>query len=216
MESYILRLENRPILKAKILTVLLKLADAKGDIDYNTQEIQQLWSIEGFDEDMLWELNQSGAIYFEQIGEDGFRPITMCSIKPETYDHIVNALAQVATVQDLLNARVTALLNHDPNRLMKEIANTQNHIKEAKDKIQKNELLKPLQKPLVDIEEHFTSISKVAENYDDVYKNILRPVQEEGKSGVRATVRWAIISIVASWLLSNYQDLKQVVIGIVS
>lgn len=216
MESYSLKIEKKPLLKAKILTVLLKIADAKGDINYNSDEAQLLWDIKDFDEDRLWELNQSGAIYFEQIGEDGFRPITMCSIKPETYDHLLNALAQVTNDQNLLNKRVTTLLNHDPNKLMEEIVKTQNHIQEAKEKIQKNELLKPLEKPLIDIEEHFNSISKVAENYDDVYKNILRPVQEEGKSGVKATVRWAIISIVASWILSNYQDLKEIVIGIIS
>lgn len=211
-----MKIEKKPLLKAKILTVLLKIADAKGDIDYNSDEAQLLWDIKGFDEDRLWELNQSGAIYFEQIGEDGFRPITMCGIKPETYDHLLNALAQFTNDQNLLNERVTTLLNHDPNKLMGEIAKTQNHIQEAKEKIQKNELLKSLERPLIDIEEHFNSIRKVAENYDDVYKNILRPVQEEGKSGVKATVRWAIISIVASWILSNYQDLQEIVIGIIS
>lgn len=214
--EYSLKIEKKPLLKAKILTVLLKIADAKGDIDYNSDEAQLLWDIKGFDEDRLWELNQSGAIYFEQIGEDGFRPITMCGIKPETYDHLLNALAQFTNDQNLLNERVTTLLNHDPNKLMGEIAKTQNHIQEAKEKIQKNELLKSLERPLIDIEEHFNSIRKVAENYDDVYKNILRPVQEEGKSGVKATVRWAIISIVASWILSNYQDLQEIVIGIIS
>lgn len=214
--EYSLKIEKKPLLKAKILTVLLKIADAKGDIDYNSDEAQLLWDIKGFDEDRLWELNQSGAIYFEKIGEDGFRPITMCGIKPETYDHILNALAQFTNDQNLLNERVTTLLNHDPNKLMGEIAKTQNHIQEAKEKIHKNELLKSLERPLIDIEEHFNSIRKVAENYDDVYKNILRPVQEEGKSGVKATVRWAIISIVASWILSNYQDLQEIVIGIIS
>lgn len=211
-----MKIEKKPLLKAKILTVLLKIADAKGDIEYNSEEAQQLWNIKGFNEDRLWELNECGAIYFEQIGDEGFRPITMCGIKPETYEHLLNALAQITNDHNLLSERVTTLLNHDPNKLMGEIKNTQNHIQEAKEKIQKNELLKPLEKPLINIEDHFKSISKVAENYDDVYKNILRPVQEEGKSGVKATVRWAIISIVASWILGNYQELKEVVIGIIS
>lgn len=42
----------------------------------------------------------------------------------------------------------------------------------------------------------------MAEKYEDVYKNIIRPVQLEGESGVKATVRWAIISIVASTAIS--------------
>jgi hypothetical protein len=53
----------------------------------------------------------------------------------------------------------------------------------------------------------------VADRYEDVYKNIIRPVQLEGKSGVEATVRWAIISIVASTaisvLLGNWKEIVQ-------
>ena len=38
---------------------------------------------------------------------------------------------------------------------------------------------------------------------------ILKPVQEESRSGIRATVKWAVIGIVASWLLSNYESIMK-------
>lgn len=206
-----MKIEKKPLLKAKILAVLLKISNDKGEVEFKSDDIKQLWSIKGADEDRLWELNEVGAICFEQIGEDGFAPIIMCSTNEKTYEHLLNCLAQLSNDQNLLNDRVSSLLNHDPKKLMGDISRTKKHINEAKKQIGKNELLKPLQTPLNDIEQHFDSISRVAENYDDVYKNILKPVQEEGKSGVKATVRWAIISIVASWLLTNYSTIKSLV-----
>lgn len=44
----------------------------------------------------------------------------------------------------------------------------------------------------------------VANNYDEVYKNIIKPIQREGEQGVRQTVKWAIISIVISTFLRFY------------
>lgn len=92
---------------------------------------------------------------------------------------------------------------------MFDISESETHIKQARAQLASNPILEPLQKPLEDIERHFESIRKVAENYDDVYKNILKPVQEESRSGVRATVRWAVIGIVASWLFSNYESIMK-------
>jgi hypothetical protein len=55
---------------------------------------------------------------------------------------------------------------------------------------------------LREIQSHFDSISVVSEGYEHIYKNIIRPVQEEGKSGVKATVKWAILSILISTAIS--------------
>ncbi|MCH1917955.1 hypothetical protein L9G15_00745 [Shewanella sp. A3A] len=201
-------IEKQPLLKAKTLTILLKLADLKGDVDFKSESISQLWAINELTEDHLFELNESGAISFDMIGEDGFAPIIICTVGKETYDHLTNCLAQITNDTNILDQRVVSLLNHNPKKLQDQIKQSQRHIAEAKLQIRSNELLKPLEKPLSNIEQHFSSISRVAENYDDVYMNIVKPVQDEGKSGVRATVIWAIISIIASWVLTNFSQLK--------
>ncbi|MDZ7938548.1 MAG: hypothetical protein U5M53_09820 [Rhodoferax sp.] len=92
---------------------------------------------------------------------------------------------------------------------MFDISESERHIKQVRAQLTTNPILAPLQNPLEDIERHFESIRKVAENYDDVYKNILKPVQEEGRSGIRATVKWAVIGIIASWFLSNYESIMK-------
>lgn len=201
-------INHQPLKKAKALAVLLKLSDEKKSIDFDAESISELWAIDKLTEDDLYYLNESGAIYFEMIGEDGFKPIIMCSITEQTYTHLLNCLAQISGEKNLLEDRVKQILNHDPARLMKEVDESKKHIAEAKQKISENELLKPLQKPLDDIESHFNSVSKVAKNYDDVYKNILKPVQEESKRGVRTTVKWAVASILVSVVIANLEIVK--------
>lgn len=210
------RIERNPLLKAKILTLFLKLADKNQSVDFNSESINQLWSITGIQEDHLFELNELGAIYFEMLGEDGFAPIVSAGITNKTHDQLLNCLAQLGNDKNLLENRITLLLSHDPQKLKSDIENSKKHISEAIEQISGNEILSPLKKPLHSIENHFNSISRVAEIYDDVYKNILRPVQEEGRSGVKATVRWAIISIIASWLLTNYSEIEKLLSKIMS
>ena len=156
-------------------------------------------------------MNDAKAIQYEEIGEDGFAPIVICTVSQQTLEHLLGCLAAITGEINLLDERVQSLLKHDPNRLREDIAQSERHIAEARDQLRKNPILASLKAPLDDISRHFESIRKVAENYDDIYRNILRPVQEEGKSGVRATVRWAIIGIVASWLLSNYMVILNLV-----
>ena len=210
------KIEEEPLLKAKILTVFLKLADEKRNVDFKSESIDQLWAIKGVKEDHLFELSELGAIHFEMLGEDGFAPIVVAGITNNTHDQLLNCLAQLGNDSNLLEERITLLLSHNPQKLKTDIENSKKHISEAMQQISTNELLSPLKKPLQSIETHFNSISRVAEIYDDVYKNILRPVQEEGRSGVKATVRWAIISIVLSWLLTNYSVIEKLVLKIFS
>lgn len=188
--------------------MLLKLSDKNNYIDFNSESIRDLWSIDNLTEDDLYYLNESRAINFEMIGDDGFKPITICSVIDGTYDHLLDCLAQVSNDKNILEERIKQLLNHDPEKLMREVQESQKHIADAKQKISRNELLKPLEKPLEDIERHFDSVSSVARNYDDVYKNILKPVQEESKKGVRTTVKWAIFSILVSVALTNLGPIK--------
>lgn len=198
---------EQPLLKAKILANLLKMADENCNVDFKQPGAAAIWELDRRVNDYLFELNDSGAIHYEEIGEDGWAPIVLCSISQQTFEHLLSCLGAITGEVNLLDERVQSLLKHDPNRLREDIAQSERHIAEARDQLQKNPILAPLETPLADISRHFESIRKVAENYDDIYRNILRPVQEEGKSGVRATVRWAIIGIVASWLLSNYKDI---------
>jgi len=160
-------------------------------------------------EDYLFSLNEKGVLDYEEIGEEGFKPIVICSLKPETTDYLKKLITdlEVETADyrkeiEALNKRVVEILTFDPKRLSDEINSTELIISNTKEQLKSNPILQPLKLQLDQIEIHFASLSKVARNYEEVYKNIILPVREEGKSGVRQTVKWAIISIILSTLLS--------------
>ena len=162
-----------------------------------------------FNEDHLFCLNEKGVIIYEEIGEDGFKPIRICNVKIDTHNYLKKILNELANIEKdknteitNLNKRIVEILTFDPNKLSAEIKTTQSIIDSTKKQIESNPILKSLSNPLSQIEIHFNSLSKVANNYEDVYKNIILPVREEGKSGVRQTVKWAIIGIITSTIIS--------------
>ncbi len=103
------KIEEKPLLKAKILTVFLKLADEKRNVDFQSESIDQLWAIKGVKEDHLFELSELGAIHFEMLGEDGFAPIIVAGITNNTHDQLLNCLAQLGNDSNLLEERITLL-----------------------------------------------------------------------------------------------------------
>ncbi len=160
-------------------------------------------------EDYLFTLNDKGILYYEEIGEEGFKPIIMCSVKPETTEYLKHLLIDMEKSNskdrkeiEELNKRITEILTFNPQKLSDEIKLTENIIYKTKEQLKGNPILEPLQVQLEQVELHFNSLRRAAFHYEDVYKNIILPVREEGKLGVRQTVRWAIISIVISTLFS--------------
>ena len=194
-----------------LISNLLSKANSDDSVDLSNSEIWK--SIFLTDEtnvgDSLYHLDEKGIINYEEIGEDGFKPILICSIKPKTTEYLKKLTLEIESEnlkykQEItsLNKRITEILTFDPKRLSDEINSTEKIISETKEQLKSNSVLQPMTKQLEEIEVHFKSLSKVARNYEEVYKNIILPVREEGKSGVRQTVKWAIISVVASTLLS--------------
>ncbi|PPT54895.1 hypothetical protein [Xanthomonas arboricola] len=203
-----------PFNQARVLATLIKLAGGIGDVDLDHAD--ELWEM-GIREDDLLMLGQAGKISFDSVGEDGFKPITLCSVTAQTHIALLEALSKVVDEQRALQARLESLLQHNPEKLQRDISESEQNIKQLQEKIAGNKLLLPLSEPLDAISAHFSSINRVANNYDDVYKNILKPMQDEGRRGIRATVRWAVIGIAASLLVSNYAAIKvlaPVVLGV--
>ena len=195
---------EEPLHRARVLATLVRLAEADGSVDLDKAD--SLWAL-GANGRQLALLSEQGVIHFESVGEEGFEPIEICSILPETHDDLQKSLALASEQNHLLSARLLALLRHDPDRLRSQISESELHIKDVQEQIKKDPLLQPLAKPLQDIEHHFSSIKEVAQSYDDVYKNILKPMQDESRKAIRITVLWAIIGILGSGLLANFSGL---------
>lgn len=190
------------------------LSKAKNDKSIDLNEINSwdglfLNSEAKIHEDYLFHLNKIEVLYYEEVGDEGFKPIIMCSLKPETTEYLKKLLIELEEKNSedqkeikILNKRITEILTFDPQKLSNDIKSTESIISATKEQLNSNPVLKPLIEQLNQIELHFKSLSKVANNYEEVYKNIILPVREEGRSGVRQTVKWAVISIIISTFIS--------------
>jgi hypothetical protein len=187
---------------ARLLTAFIRFADEKGSIDQENQaffdELGKLFANGNMLDRHLSELNAAGSITYEEIGDDGFVPIIVAGCTEKTSVHLATLLEEIENDLASLRYRLSEILTFDPDRLRSEISGAKNQLISARKTAEENELLKPLLRQITVIERNFQGVSAVADKYEEVYKNIIRPVQLEGKSGIEATVRWAIISIVAS------------------
>ena len=185
-----------------VILELIKKADNDGSVNYDALDFDSIIDNGNTLEGLLYDLNEANIIDFEMIGEDGFRPIILTGINGNTHEYLLGLILQLENERASLESRITEILTFNPNLLSKNVNETKNKLDEVDNLIKNNELLAPMTRPIKEIRHHFESVSVVASNYEDIYKNIIRPVQEEGRSGVRETVKWAIISIVASTLIS--------------
>ena len=185
-----------------VILELIKKADNDGSVDYDTLDFDSIIDNGNTLERLLYDLNKANIINFEMIGEDGFRPIILTGINENTHAYLLGLISELETERISLESRITEILTFNPNLLSKNVNETKIKLDEVDNLIKNNKLLAPMEQPISDIRRHFESVSVVASSYEDIYKNIIRPVQEEGRSGVRETVKWAIISIVVSTIIS--------------
>lgn len=190
----------------KILLFFVRNSDKNGNVDFNQSEIINEFNslkISGnLIDNYLYEKNEKGIIYYEEIGDEGFAPIIMASITNKTHLYIAEKVEQLESDFKSLDDKITGILTFNPSKLSREITETLQAIKKVEIEIKKDPILNTLKKPLESISIHFDSVKKVSESYAEVYKNIIKPVQEEGKAGVRATVQWAIVSLIISSIVS--------------
>lgn len=189
----------------QLIQVLIKYADDSNTIKVDDDlwgELNTFFNDTNLLESKLYELNQEKVIYFEMIGEDGFKPITLMGITEKTHAYLSELMRILEREVLFLENKLRDLIGFDPNEVKSNISKAQYDIDNVKKIAKENKHLKSLADEISKIEKNFQSVLVVANNYDEVYKNIIKPIQKEGEQGVRQTVKWAIISIVVSTLLS--------------
>ena len=213
-----------------VLHEFIMRADSKGDyaieVDDNEDSLYRL-----LEEDMdlcsyLHQLELENIISFYEGGEDGWRPSFFGSISLKTHQYLAKLIKNAENekkqeIQELeekisnLNNRIKEIFSFDPIKLSNNLEVAQADMNKISEMIKENKTLEPLNLPLDDIRKHYASIKTVSDMYEDVYKNIIRPVENAGKSGVRETVRWAIIamifSVVSSLLINNFSAIKKLI-----
>lgn len=196
-----------------LIANLINASDSEGNVDIENENIWKslLLSVDTkIHHDYFFELDNKGIIYYEEIGEESFPIIILCSIKNETKEYFKQLIIQQQDQKielkkeiENLSTRINEILTFDPNKLSNEIKKSQTNIDSIKNQIISNPLLRPLEPQLEEIDKNLKSVIKVTEDYEEVYKNIILPVKKEGEAGIKQTVKWAIISIIISSIISG-------------
>jgi len=110
-----------PYQEAMLLHALVANAEKDGEVSYYNVAVQEglskvHWN-GNFIESKLWELNESGVIVFDMLGDDGFRPLVILNIKPETYLRLGELIQQLEADRSNLEDRISKILTFNPGEL---------------------------------------------------------------------------------------------------
>ncbi|HWQ71146.1 MAG TPA: hypothetical protein VN370_02390 [Desulfitobacteriaceae bacterium] len=157
------------------------------------------------------ELSSKGIIQFGVYAEDGFE--AEFDISEVDNDKLLAELDCVILEYqeqiNQLNAELgickntcTSILTFDPNEMSATLQTAGKDIMTLKKAALTNDMFKTLMPTIEKMEEYVRNVNSVNSSYVEVYKHIVKPIKEESTSGVRATVKWAIISIIITTIIS--------------
>ena len=95
-----------------------------------------------------------------------------------------------------------------PEKIVNEINESKAKLNEILSSIEASEYLLPLKPKIEEISQYLSKTEKVIKNYENIYLNIIKPIKNEGKQGIKATATWAILSIIVTAILSFYFSYK--------
>ncbi len=132
-------------------------------------------------------------------------PDTLHLIRQALLDEFAKRDLQIKTLEAdkaKLESRLSEMHGFDVKRLGDNIVDLEQGLSNIEQIIGGNPQLQPLAQSIAPMKSSVASLKVVTRGMDDVYKVIIKPIQEEGKSGIKATVKWAIASIALSTFFS--------------
>ena len=117
----------------------------------------------------------------------------------ENKDNIIhNLTGQISE----LHKELDYILSFSPTQIESEVSKLSQDICSIKKTISNNDLLKSLLPTLTELENYSKDIAKINKSYREIYLNILQPIKDDSKKSIKTTVRWAIIGIVITTVVS--------------
>jgi len=207
-----------PLMAARILATILLRANAKGQLNFMSNEIEKVFG-ERLHENILDD-------YLEYFKSQRLFQLDWCDrscrheedvhcYRVEIWDEAKDYFLQVSIpkiqkkISDLnseisrLESEKEQLLTFDPNNLSVKIAETRIGIQSIQTEVESSELLSTLEKPLEELLDYINRIEKVNNVYSEIYLNIIKPIKKESEAGIRVTAKWAIIAIFAAAIITH-------------
>ena len=158
---------------------------------------------------VLKKLAERGAVHFDDVEDEGFKPITYAIPGPrvheciaEEIDAITKLYSDSVLAADAEKSRIANLIGFDLDGIRNSFDKLNNEIGKAAELAETSEGLRYLKPEIGKLADSFLSLRGVLNHYEDIYRNVLAPIQKEGEKSLKATARWAIIGIVLSTIAS--------------
>lgn len=179
------------------------------DIDLPDETLSRLAAGEYRAAEALEALAARGGVHFEDVGDEGFKPISYTSAGPriheciaEEIDKIAKLYAEAVLAADAEKDRFAKLLGFDLDGLRASLNKFEADIDKVATLAETSEALKHLQPEIGRIATNFISVRGVLNHYEDIYRNVLSPIQKEGQKSLRWTAIWGMVGILASTVVS--------------
>ncbi|NCC68009.1 MAG: hypothetical protein EOM14_07410 [Clostridia bacterium] len=162
-------------------------------------------------ENYFRELSFKGIIEFAVFAEDGFEAdfdfgvVDNDKLLAELDSVILGYQEQINKLNtELDNCKNTcnSILTFDPNEMSSTLQAAEKDIITLKKAALTNDIFKALIPTIEKMEEYVQNVNAVNTSYVEVYKHIVKPIKEESTSGVRATAKWAIITLIITTVIS--------------
>ena len=203
----------------KILLSFIEVCDNLFQIEFNENQIEELFERKITSQDIDNTLQLFGELElmkYSRGGEDGFAEhfsITINRSKSLKYIQEIY-YKQFSEFQNIINSqseKITNIYGFSPEKIVTEIKDSKAKLFEIENSMKDSELLKGLKPKIDEISDYLNKTEKVISNYENIYLNIIKPIKQEGKQGIFWTAFWAIISIIATAILSIYLSLPSTI-----
>lgn len=201
--------------KSRILHKLYRILDEKFEFKFWENDVQELFGVD----DMLLEkylYEISGENFeFEVLSDDGLQAQFFGSIKDtqSSLELLQRAHNRVLKEKDTtiqsqasrikeLEDNIENILSFNPDKLGNQIHKALKDVNDISELISKNENLKSLSESVNDIKKHLGNVTTVNDEYIEIYKHIIKPIEKQSKQSAKHTAWWGIIGIIITTIVS--------------
>ena len=194
-------LEKKKIEIDILVNILVEIEVRNEETDISFDAISWAESLkinDRFAYNILKEMDERNIFDFIIFEDDHGRPIfIISSIKKNLInENIKTNLDYIFDSLKKLKLNHEDLLKYSPFEISKNIDVAKEGILNLKKITKSNNLLRPLNSTINDLEKNIEGINNLNENYLDYYKNIIKPIEMASKNSEDLTVKWGIIGIV--------------------
>lgn len=194
---------------ANLRILILVARQNGGQIDLPNVEIDALAGGSYQGEQALALLQARSAVSIDGYGEDGVEGQWWLTAGRSLFECITEEIDNISSLYghsiislEEEKSRTNSLVGFDLSSIRASANKINDDLGIVAAKIEQSPTLQPMQPIISDIAQHFITIRSVLNNFEDIYRGVISPIQAEGKSGIKHTVFWAIVGIGISTAVS--------------